>query len=442
MSIIKNTTQPTSGEYLPTAPQFVSPTPANATAFTTTAGTNATYATFAAVGGKGSLMTYQISGNIPTGITLNPDSGVLSGFQPTLTYGHIGSVNADIYGAQNNITLTGTYSNPVKNFSFTVTAREFNPSLGTTTTVTNSYTMQLQVPHKFRQIITRGYTLGGYQNSVTYRNCNQTIHATDTTTSIGDLVDRSFNYKVALVGHSITYAMGTTNAHNAYSNYTSAFNMRTETQAGNLMNGSAAYGMAAALFSDWYYGWCTGGGFSATEEFNLTTQTLTSTNIGDSGSGGAAGATGGLWAMNGETFGITYDGGYQRTFTYSTRAYTTRTPGNPGNSMQQKAHNSKNGFGWAGGDGSYNGGYFFRKTNMTTNTLQSSNIGIKPAQNTGEENPDMGQDVMFVIGTYDGSQNNRAYRYVYATDSGTEGGATMQSKGVPGRSSAVNGWRD
>lgn len=442
MALIKDSSQKTAGDYLPVAPSFGGTTPANGAAFSVTSGTNATYATFQAVGAKGGFIRYELSGNTPTGVTLNGATGVLSGTEPLLTGGSIGGLNGDLFGRENGITLSSTYGGPTRSFSFTVVAKEFSPTLATVGQVSRNYTMTLQTPFLYRQILTKGFVISGYRNSATYRNCNRVTNSTDTTSNLGDQTDRSFNYKAGLNGHSIHYALGTTNAHNATSNYTSAFNMRTETQFGNRMNTSASYGMAAPMFSEYYYGWATGGGFQATEEFNLTTETRTSTNVNDSGSSGDSGATGGLWAMNGETFAITYQGGYHRTFTYSTRSYATRSAGNPANSMQQKSVQSKIGFGWAGGDGSYAGGYFFRKTNMTTNTLQSSNIGSKPAQNTGEENPTIGQTHQYVLGTFDGNQNNRAWRYNYATDSGFEGGASMQGSGVPGRSSGTNGWID
>ena len=39
-------------------------------------------------------------------------------------------------------------------------------------------------------------------------------------------------------------------------------------------------------------------------------------------------------------------------------------------------------------------------------------------------------------------QNNRSWRYSYNTDTGYEGGASMQPTGVPGRSSGHSYWRD
>lgn len=437
MSLIKNTTPSLAGDYIPTAPTFISPSPADGTSFSVTAGTNSTYATFAAAGAKGNVISYRMGGNLPSGVTLNAATGALSGTQAALTSGFQGGVNGDVYGGANGITLASTYGAPSRSFSFSVTATEFNPVLATTTSTTRNYSMVVNVPFKFRQIITRGYTISGYQSSTVYRNCNLTTHSNDTTTSLGDNVQQAFNYKAGANGHSIHYAFGAANAHATASTFTSAFNMRTETQAGNLMNLASSRTMAGCAFNEYYWAWVTGAANDQTEEFNLTTETRTSSNVA------ASGTSAYVWCMNGETFAIFYgDSGYQRTWTYATRTYSSRSATLPGNMDQQKSVQSKNGFGWAGGDGTYAGGTFFRKTNMVTNALTSSNIGSKPAQNTGEENPDMGQDHQYAIGTFDGAQNNRAWRYNYATDSGFEGGATLQSKGVPGRSSGTNGWRD
>lgn len=438
MPVLRDRSVSLEGEYVPgPAPSFVGTTPADGTSFTVNAGTNATYATFQATGLRGNFIRYSITGSTPSGVVLDASTGVMSGTQSTLTFGNIGGPSNDVYGAQNSVNLASTYGGPSKSFSFSVTATEYNPTLAISGTVTRNYTMTLSVPYKFRQIITRGYTISGYQNTNVYRNCNLTVHATDTTTSVGDQVQQAFNYKCGGNGHSIHYAFGAGNAHAVASTFTSAFNMRTETQAGNLMNLASARTMASCAFNEYYWCWVTGAANDQTEEFNLSTETRTSSNVA------ASGTSAYVWHMCGETFAVLYgDSGYQRTWTYSTRTYASRAQTLPGNMDQQKSVQSKNGFGWAGGDGTYAGGYFFRKTNMVTNTLQSSNIGIKPAQNTGEENPDMGQDWQYAIGTFDGAQNNRAWRYNYATDSGFEGGATLQSKGVPGRSSGTNGWRD
>jgi len=106
---------------------------------------------------------------------------------------------------------------------------------------------------------------------------------------------------------------------------------------------------------------------------------------------------------------------------------------------QQKAISSKLNYVYAGNEGSYNGGYNLRRFSIATET----NVGnvSKPIGNCGEEDFDMGQNWQYMLGNYNGEQNNRSWRFNYATDSGYEGGSSMQSKGVPGRSSAYSAQR-
>jgi hypothetical protein len=61
----------------------------------------------------------------------------------------------------------------------------------------------------------------------------------------------------------------------------------------------------------------------------------------------------------------------------------------------------------------------------------------------GEENFGLGQDAGYMLGEHDPSgQNNRSFKYFYGTDSGFNGGASMEPKGHDGCSSGHFGWRD
>jgi hypothetical protein len=138
-----------------------------------------------------------------------------------------------------------------------------------------------------------------------------------------------------------------------------------------------------------------------------------------------------------EKYGYHYgdDNGVRLTFATETQA---QSPCN-GVHGQQKAISSKLTYLYAGNEGNYAGGYNLRRFNVVTET----NVGnvSKPIGNCGEEDFDMGQNWQYMLGNYNGEQNNRSWRFNYATDSGYEGGGSMQSKGVPGRSSAQNGYR-
>jgi hypothetical protein len=96
---------------------------------------------------------------------------------------------------------------------------------------------------------------------------------------------------------------------------------------------------------------------------------------------------------------------------------------------------------YAGNEGSYNGGFNLRKWNLTTDSQITTYT--KPIGDSGEENMTMGQYHQYMLGMYNAAgQNNRSWRYSYNTDTGYEGGASMQPTGVPGRSSGHSYWRD
>jgi hypothetical protein len=65
----------------------------------------------------------------------------------------------------------------------------------------------------------------------------------------------------------------------------------------------------------------------------------------------------------------------------------------------------------------------------------------KPIGNSGEENFDMGQEKHYMMGMYDGAQNNRGWKFTYATDTGFELGAGSIRTGVPGGSSGACCWK-
>ncbi len=77
---------------------------------------------------------------------------------------------------------------------------------------------------------------------------------------------------------------------------------------------------------------------------------------------------------------------------------------------------------------------------MNTNST-SGTIG-KPVGNSGEENFSMGQDHQYMTGMFNGLQNNISWRFNYGSESGFQGGSSMEPKGQAGQSSAVCAWRE
>lgn len=285
-------------------------------------------------------------------------------------------------------------------------------------------------PFLLRQVITRGYILSGYQNASPWRNVNRMTHSTDTAVSLGDQLTASAAYPGGFQGATNAYLLRASNSWLPNTSAVAGFNMVTET---GFSGPAAPYNIANVgnmMHQEQFYAWgVANAAASALMKFNFTTSAwMTSLSLSYVGYGG-----GGNSSFYHEKYGYTWEdagsSGMRLTFSTETQSSTSMV----GAHDQQKGISSKLTTLYAGGDGSYNGGYVLRRWNVTTET----NVGniSKPVGNCGEENFDMGQDHQYMMGCYDGSQNNRAWRLNYLTDSGYEGSSTMQPKGVGGRSS-------
>ena len=320
------------------------------------------------------------------------------------------------------------------------------------TTEYNGKWEDFTVPWLYRSVITNGYILGGYKSGVTYKRVNRTVAATDVTTDLGDLLDRTFNYKAGAVGLDRIFVFGSGNAHNASSNLTTGFSSRTETaftpQSRSHM--ANARGHMGTVFKEHYYTWIMGGNRGEIERFSTTTEMMVTASIpGNPSYGGQGGATaGGPWGITcHENYGILYSGEGsgggvgQWNLEFATETLTTRSGTHAGQHFQQKSIQSKLVNGYAGNEGSWRGGYQYRRTNFVTNS--TTNAGISKAYtNCGEENYTMGQDHQYMLGQYNGLQNNLSAKFVYATEVQTTGASSMQPSGIPGTSSGIGGWRD
>jgi hypothetical protein len=288
-----------------------------------------------------------------------------------------------------------------------------------------------------RQVITRGYLVGGYINSQPWTNVNYIQHSTDSAVDQGNLISSAGGY-IGSSHNANRHFVWNTGGMGGYST-ASSYNMRTNVNTGDFsmpqtyddsegMQSSdpvTGFGMMAYVF----------GNSTTISKFNLATEgfagTIGSSALNDSNAG----------HHYGENYGYVWNGsGTTTKFTYATEAQSGVA--SAANHHQQKGHSSKIGFGWAGNEGSYNGGNAFRKWNYATDSVVSNHS--KPIANSGEENLDMGQAHAYMLGMFDGAQNNRAWRWNYSTDSGFEGSSTMQPRGsgISGRSSGACAWRD
>jgi hypothetical protein len=294
------------------------------------------------------------------------------------------------------------------------------------------------MPFLTRTIITTAYVMGGYKDAIAWNNVNRTLCATDTTTNLGDgTQELSHNYHSGACSKNLGYVFGAPGAHGTASNYIIAFNMRTEqvyTSSGSRYM-AVSTSNAGSMFKEHYTAWITQMGYgTGVEEFNMNTETLVGTITG-----AVANESG--WAMSHENFGIAYgsDSG-SRTFHFATRTSVARPGTHPSAHHQQKSVQTKLINGYAGNEGSYNAGNNFRRTNFYTDV--TSGTIAKPIGNSGEENFTIGQDHQYMLGMYNGLQNNVSWRFNYASESGYTGGSSLEPKGKGGMSSAVCAWRD
>ena len=284
-----------------------------------------------------------------------------------------------------------------------------------------------------RQVITRGYLAAGYAGGTPWRNINYITHSNDTTTNLGDLISSAGGYVGSSHNGNRHFVWATGSTTGSFNN-ASSYNMRTHVNTGDFTM-PATYddceGMQDAdpVTGIGRYAYVHGG--TSTSKFNLSTEAFAG-QIGWN-LGGQAGS------HYSEFNGIAWTGSSGTKFVFATET-ASGASASPSAHDQQKGVYSKLGYGWAGNEGSYNGGYNLRRWNYTTDSMTGT--VSKPVGNSGEENFDCGQDHQYMLGMYDGAQNNRSWRFNYASESGFEMSGSGLPTGVSGRSSGSMAWRD
>lgn len=271
----------------------------------------------------------------------------------------------------------------------------------------------------YKNFINYSYLAGGYKSSSPWKDVHKTVNATDQTTHLGQLLAYPASYTSGASSKSIFFVWSI-NDDNAWKGPTSihgtttgAINMITDSAYSNQSSHNMVLGARSdlgTLHKETEFAWLFSGGRSDVEKFNLTTETMYSNqSLSTINSSEGAGAFSDL------DYGYGWVTGGGNRLQFSTDTFTTTTQW--GNHEQQKGISSKVGKGYAGNEGSYNGGYNLRRWQVSTET----NIGnvAKPHPNCGEENFTLGQDWQYMLGVYDGTQNNTSWKFTYATDTGT-----------------------
>ena len=283
------------------------------------------------------------------------------------------------------------------------------------------------------RIWTHGYVAGGYKNSSSWRTVNRTVHSTDVTTNIGDIIDRSGGYFSGSWNDLTHFCHSFDNSFRASSNYTSAYNMATE--SGRTHQGSwdmTVNRNSMGSFQDHVFAggnsYLIGGGNSRTDVMNLKTEVMRTSGFppdhydgGDDPTwGGSARLKG--WKKRGDTW--SRQGFWWNTETWASWAHA------PGGDGWKKILSTMIGHMYVGtGNNNQNGN---QKCDDTTGI---STRGLDFGR-TGEENFQMGMRKGYMLGNYNGSQNNNTYKVNYNTDQYNNLGGTTEPKGHGGMSSA------
>ena len=286
----------------------------------------------------------------------------------------------------------------------------------------------------YRQIITAGFVMGGYQSSSPWRNVNKMTHATDVCINLGDLLATAAVYTSGACSQTRGYVW-TGGTYSAGVGLTTGINLWNETGYTVGVGPNTSRDDMGTIFKETQYAYITGTS-SSVDVFTFSTETFSSGAV--SGQTGDSAYAYAVSAWSDETVGYWWGSSGQKMTFASGTSYTIGTAAGVQTNGQQKGISSKLGKGYMGNEGNYNGGYNLRKYISSTDSYTTVS---KPVGNSGEENFDMGQSWQYMMGMYDGSQNNRGWKFTYATDSGFELGAGSISTGVPGRSSGHCVWR-
>ena len=287
---------------------------------------------------------------------------------------------------------------------------------------------------KYRQIINYAYVGCGYKDASPWKNVHKTVVSTDQTTNLGTLMQYGGSYVSGGCSINIFYIWGASDSFAGTTTQTVATNMFTEASYSltAAMNMLAARDDSATIFQEYNLMWISGGGDSSIDRFNCWTETMATSSL----SGGLSATS---TSFSDQYYGYWGDGGTTQKITFATETVATNSTNyfyNP----QQKGFSSKMRKGYCGNEGSYNGGYNLRRWYFPTDT----NIGnvAKPEGNCGEENFTMGQDWQYMLGNYNGAQNNNNWKWFYATDTGLFGVAGLSPTAQAGQSSGDCAWRE
>jgi hypothetical protein len=295
---------------------------------------------------------------------------------------------------------------------------------------------QFANPFKYRTIYSRGYVAGGYQNTSPWRNVNRTVHYTDTTTNLGDIMDTAAAYTDGSYSDYYQYIYAANASWPGTGTYTAAINMTNETSrthlsAFDLKSSAGGYGDVGVIInSNLTMAWILSDQ-TAIDKHNLVNETMYY-----AGAGGSCGTAGDfICTWYGQYYGWVkhnYAGNRNHKIDYSTDTWSSAglTVGTDG---WGKALPTKEGWAYVKNGGNIVSGTY--KVNDTTGANIRTDLNFP--ETCGEENFQTGQQWGYSLGNYNGAQNNNTHKITHSTDSIVTMGSSTQPQGHGGMSSAA-----
>ena len=311
---------------------------------------------------------------------------------------------------------------------------------------------------RYRSLITHGYLVAGYKGSNPWRTVNKTWHANDITFYCGEQLTRALTYADCTWSDYFGYGHGCVNSFTGSSNFTDSINLHTgmrrmfgttgSNPGGGTYSPTSPYGwegddprgvMGYTTVGGWnmpvnrdrnstataqvqQFGYNLGGGNSAVGKLHYSSEIMYQVGNSPSGSDHTAscGDENRSWAsFRGSRYYVNHSNDSWAGWS------SNMSPDGVCKPLPSK---------W---------GHFYCGTgnNVTspwTKYSGSSGAGLKNGTKVrayGEENMMMGQDKGYMMGQYDGQQNNHTTKWDYSTDVETNMPAATRPKGHYGTSS-------
>jgi hypothetical protein len=325
-----------------------------------------------------------------------------------------------------------------------------------------------------RTVFTHGYLAGGYKGSNPWRSVNKTWHANDTTIYQGEQLDKAGSYVDGTFSDYNGYVHGTQNSFSGSSQHTSSYNLHNgsgrtwgastygadtnasgvgwdwdgdnPTAISGFTYGSApgnwdadssvegvggwglnyAYGDSGCFSQLGISGYITQGGTSQTNRLNFATEVMWLTTDSGISNGYGTGA-------GGASTGYMVTGSTNRSLVWSNQSWSNWTTIGS-NDAWRKIQFTKKGWHFGGNGGNVTGG-FVRWND--SNGAATGGSQFSTLSNVGEENMESGENHGYMLGNYNGQQNNMTWKFTYATYTTTNMSALTRPKGHYGQSSGA-----